>query len=171
MSWWRCTTTSSLRSHGDRVLVRRLPADRVRAGQVVVVERPLWRDSAWHWPAPQGRVTGRKWMIKRTAAVPGEPVPDVLDGVVRESTVPAGALVVLGDNSAESTDSREMGFIPAGRVLGIALRGMGRSRRPDADGEPDARPVPVLARDCAIEVPPTSGVPGSYIYRINSTAR
>jgi signal peptidase I len=154
---------------GDRVLVRRLAADRVRAGQVVVVERPLWRDDAWHWPVRQGRATGRKWMIKRAAAVSGEPVPDVLDGVVRESTVPAGALVVLGDNAAESTDSRELGFVPAERVLGIALRRMSRSRR--ADSEPDARPVPVLSPDCVIEAPPTSEAPGSYLYRINHTAR
>jgi signal peptidase I len=36
--------------------------------------------------------------------------------------VPAGHLVVLGDNSAGSFDSRLFGYCPADRVLGVAVR-------------------------------------------------
>jgi signal peptidase I len=39
--------------------------------------------------------------------------------------VPAGKLVVLGDNTARSLDSREIGYIPAERLLGVMLRPLG----------------------------------------------
>jgi signal peptidase I len=103
---------------GDRVVVRRVPVEALRAGDVVVLERP---DPTGRWVAPPTRRPGaRRWMVKRTAAVAGEPVPAVvrLPGPV----VPAGHLVVLGDNPPDSLDSRGFGYVPAERVLGRVVR-------------------------------------------------
>ncbi|GGK99313.1 hypothetical protein Ppa06_67680 [Planomonospora parontospora subsp. parontospora] len=106
-------------SDGDRVLVRRLRIDRVSAGDVVVLEPPL--TSAELGPRDPD---GPRWNIKRAVALPGDPVPPGIGaGAAR---VPAGALVVLGDN-ADSVDSRQRGFFDADRLLGVALRRLGGS--------------------------------------------
>lgn len=111
------TSMAPTLSDGDRVLVRRRRVDQVTTGDVVVLEPPLT-------PAgfgPPGR-DGRQWNIKRAVALPGDPVPPGIgDGVDR---VPAGALVVLGDN-IDSVDSRQRGFFDADRLLGVALRRLG----------------------------------------------
>lgn len=113
---------------GDRVLVRRnlTPA----RGQVIVVEQPTM-DDLWCDP-PQSAVTagggwpdGRSWMIKRVAALPGDPVPRELVPAlaeVMEERVPPDRLVLLGDNRHASFDSRTVGYFPAERVLGVVLR-------------------------------------------------
>jgi len=103
---------------GDRVLVRRVGADAVRAGQVVVVERP----------------EVRRCVIKRAVAVPGDPVPVdrvPLLGSGPERRVPEGMLVLLGDNAEDSYDSRRAGYFPAARLVGVVARrlGVGVSRR------------------------------------------
>lgn len=108
---------------GDRVLVLRASISGVRPGQIVVFERP---DEDGGWPTgPSVRPIGcREWMIKRVAAVPGEPVPETVWPAVAAiggQSVPAGSLVVLGDNTANSKDSRAIGYIPADRVLGVML--------------------------------------------------
>ena len=64
-------------------------------------------------------------MIKRAVAVPGEPVPE--QSRLADAVVPAGRLVVLGDNLPASLDSRGFGYVPAERVLGIVVRRL-RSR-------------------------------------------
>lgn len=115
---------------GDLVLVRRdgSPAP----GQVVVVERPA---SAARWTRPPvghgaggRRITDREWLIKRVAAVPGNPVPSdrvpLLSGTPGE-LVPPGSLVLLGDNDVSSLDSRMVGYFPADRVLGMVVRPLG----------------------------------------------
>ncbi|WP_229327151.1 S26 family signal peptidase [Streptomyces sp. UNOC14_S4] len=112
---------------GDRVLVRRGPHPSV--GQVVVAERPV----AGEWPGRPVRteagadaVRGREWLIKRVAAVAGDPVPrDRARSLARvpEDRVPPGKLVLLGDNRKVSFDSREVGYFPADRVLGRVLFG------------------------------------------------
>jgi signal peptidase I len=107
----------------DRVLVRRCAAGRLRSGHVVVFERP---DELTGWselPSPDGRVSGRQWYLKRVAAVPGEPVPAAVLGApgVAAGTVPAGSVVVLGDNP-RSDDSKRWGYVPGERVLGVAIR-------------------------------------------------
>jgi signal peptidase I len=113
----------------DRVLVRRCGVDRVRRGQVVVVSPP-WR-----------LADDVRWLIKRAVAVPGDPVPRTEVAALAaaaETRVPAGKLVVLGDNSAASFDSRTAGYFDADALLGVVVRPM-RDRsgieRPDM---PDA---------------------------------
>ncbi|MFG3556709.1 S26 family signal peptidase [Micromonospora sp. NPDC047557] len=108
---------------GDLVLVRRTSSPTV--GQVVVVRRWI--------PAATGQaddvLDGGEWLIKRVAAVAGDPVPrdqcPVLRGVP-EQAVPRGRLVLLGDNREVSVDSRTVGYFSAEQVLGVALnRGTG----------------------------------------------
>jgi signal peptidase I len=97
---------------GDRVVVRRRPATGIRPGDVVVLEPPT--DAAG--PGP-------RWNIKRVVAVAGDPVPAgvPVGGIDR---VPAGSLVVFGDNP-DSVDSRQRGFFESGRLLGVAVRRLG----------------------------------------------
>ncbi|MEU1665266.1 S26 family signal peptidase [Streptomyces sparsogenes] len=114
----RGTSMTPTHHHGDRLLVRRTRT--VRRGQVVVVLRPrspaIWREDR-HSPL----------IVKRVAAVPGEPVPP---GSVppltedREGRVPPGRVVLLGDNAAASVDSRHLGFFPLGDVLGVVTRSL-----------------------------------------------
>ncbi|MEU9338864.1 signal peptidase I [Streptomyces sp. NPDC048290] len=123
--------------HGDRVLVRRTRA--LSTGQVVVVERP-GPGNSWHHPSlPRGAgavsVAGRQWMIKRVGGSPGDPVPRHVshgqpvpkghDPVPPDQVVPPGRLVLLGDNPDSSVDSRQLGYFPAARVLGVVLGGTG----------------------------------------------
>jgi signal peptidase I len=98
---------------GDRLLVRRRTVSGIRGGDVVV-----FRDVF--------KVSSRNgWAVKRVIAVPGEPVPrDRVSALARatEAVVPAGRLVVLGDNPTASFDSRQFGYLPAEAVVGAAVR-------------------------------------------------
>ncbi|MER6508659.1 S26 family signal peptidase [Nonomuraea sp. NPDC001636] len=97
---------------GERVLVRRARPTRVRTGQVVVLARM----------ADEGET---RWIIKRLAAVPGDPIPREQIPALRDAPgtqVPAGRLVVVGDNPAQSFDSRVSGYLRADRLLGVVLR-------------------------------------------------
>jgi signal peptidase I len=115
---------------GDRVLVRRRGHERLRRGDVVVVERP---DPLTGWselPPFDGRLPGREWVIKRAVALPGDEVPEPVRRTLALAArdVPPRSLVLLGDNP-ESADSRHWGFCPADRLLGVAvLRLAGRTR-------------------------------------------
>jgi signal peptidase I len=114
---------------GDRVLVRRTGADQLRPGQVAVVEQP-GQDGDWSSPL-SGPIGRRQWVIKRVAAVPGDPRPDACPPATVESPegqVPAGKLVLLGDNPAWSHDSRQMGYFPAERLLGVVVRRIARGQ-------------------------------------------
>jgi signal peptidase I len=123
-------TGSSMRptlDAGDRVLIRRAGTGQLRTGQVVVLETPRRGDadasSLLRWPpAPQ-----RGWTIKRVAALPGELTPASIapgEGGVADSPVPPGKLLVLGDNSSCSLDSRLLGYVDVDRVLGSMIRPM-----------------------------------------------
>jgi signal peptidase I len=92
---------------GDRLLVRVMPPDRLSTGQVVVLA------------APDG---GHEWIIKRLAALPGDPVPHDRIPAITDARVPGGCLILLGDNPARSWDSRGAGYFAAGDVLGAAVR-------------------------------------------------
>lgn len=122
---------------GDRLVARRVSASALRVGQIVVVERPVWdggREARWEWQSGAGPVGARQWMIKRVAALPGDPLPPAvvtLPHTEPAATVPPGTLIVLGDNAAQSIDSRTMGPVPTDRVLGVALCRFGkRARQP-----------------------------------------
>jgi len=113
---------------GDRVLVRRAGLSELRPGQVAVIERPAV-GGAWVTPLPHWPGSSREWMIKRVAALPGDTVPDLslpppapLSKLAAGTVVPPAKLVVLGDNPADSFDSRQFGYCPADRLLGIVLR-------------------------------------------------
>jgi signal peptidase I len=117
---------------GDAVLVRRNVVPVV--GQVVVVEWPLagtgWDAGPLPRHAGQVAVRQRRWLVKRVAAVSGDPVrpgwlPDI--AVAPDGRVPPGKLVLLGDNDVCSVDSRTFGYYPADRVLGVVLRVVSRS--------------------------------------------
>jgi signal peptidase I len=99
--------------------VRRAPLASLRPGQIVVVERPE-PDGTWSAGPPDWPGLGREWLIKRLAAVPGDPGAG-------GDLVPAGQFAVLGDNAALSLDSRSFGYVPAERLLGVMLRPL-RSR-------------------------------------------
>ena len=126
---------------GDRVLVRRAHIGQLRRGQVVVVEVP---DAGGDWAAtrPRGPVGGREWMIKRVAAVPGNPWPDDClppSAAPQGRLVPPGKFVVLGDHAAWSQDSRQIGFIPSERLLGIAVRRLLPQRGQGLEANPRTR--------------------------------
>ncbi|MFV2195700.1 S26 family signal peptidase [Nocardiopsis sp. LOL_012] len=104
--------------HGERVLVRRVPARRLRVGDVAVLGQPDPRVLA-HLDELLGAAA--PWVVKRVAALPGGPVPDGVPGCP-DGTVPPGHLVVLGDNTGCSTDSRVWGPVPDDQVLGVVRR-------------------------------------------------
>ncbi|MEW9529355.1 S26 family signal peptidase [Microbispora sp. NPDC049125] len=103
---------------GDRVLMRRLRprqvGRRVRPGDVVVISRV---------GPGEGFLLdgGTNLVIKRVAAMAGDPVPAGLEAL-GEARVPPGRLLVLGDNARRSTDSRHWGFLPESRITGVVLR-------------------------------------------------
>lgn len=114
---------------GDRLLVRRR-ATGPTVGEVVVFRLP-------------GRPDSR--LIKRVAAVAGDPVPAAALAAVGAqpgARVPDGALVVFGD-AAHSTDSRRWGYLPTGQVTGVVVRPLRRrpaDRGPNPVGGADAGP-------------------------------
>jgi signal peptidase I len=120
-------------SSGDRVLVRRARLSELRPGLVVVVEMP--RLDAGGGGLPPGRPAGhREWLIKRVAAVPGDPLPPGVPSPGPDpghrGLVPPGMFVVLGDNAKWSHDSRVIGCIPAERLLGVMIRPLNGSPVP-----------------------------------------
>jgi signal peptidase I len=111
--------------HGDRVVVRRVAHDTLRTGQVVVLQRRA-AGGGWHTtPLPLRTLRRDGWYIKRIVAAPGDPVPveaAAVIGAPAGTPVPAGQLVLFGDNPAASTDSRHWGYAPVDRVLGVVVR-------------------------------------------------
>jgi signal peptidase I len=113
---------------GDRLLVRRGTSG-LRVGRIVVIEQPFadlgWWRPGGRRPAVGFRAGAGTWSVKRVVAVAGDPVPydrvPTLGGGPG-SLVPAGKLVVLGDNPEASFDSRMYGYVPEDRVLGVMLR-------------------------------------------------
>lgn len=94
-------------SDGDRLLVRRVPVAAIRRGDVVVLA---------------GDELPGELIIKRAAAVPGDPVPPGIP--VTDQVVPAGQLVALGDNPDASYDSRKAGYFAVADLVGVVVRPM-----------------------------------------------
>ncbi|WP_412538958.1 S26 family signal peptidase [Longispora sp. K20-0274] len=108
---------------GDRVLVRRARAVPSAAGAVIVLAPPADPDA--FVGRRRGREAGRLWFVKRLVAGPGDPVPAGLGPALTDAAdtpVPAGAMVIVGDNPARSHDSRQEGFVAVDRVRGVVLR-------------------------------------------------
>jgi signal peptidase I len=98
---------------GQWVVARRAGLSRIRRGDVVIVS------------TPPDRPDGDRYLIKRVFAMPGDPVPRARVPRLRDlpdETVPADQLVLLGDNPPLSLDSRQLGLIPAERLLGVLPR-------------------------------------------------
>jgi signal peptidase I len=116
---------------GDRLLVRWTRSG-VRVGAVVVGEQ--FGGERFGGGAPAGGT--RRWIVKRVAAVPGDPVPAEVRtaagaSAITGGTVPPGAVVLLGENPAHSHDSRSFGLYPADRLLGVVVRKLSRPAPPD----------------------------------------
>ncbi|MEU1877140.1 S26 family signal peptidase [Streptosporangium sp. NPDC020072] len=105
--------------HGDRLLVRRRRGGRIRAGEVAVVDLPEWIRPVPGELGPREALRARR-VIKRVAAIPGDPVPFPFEGA--GAVVPPASLVLLGDNPDGSGDSRQYGYVPADAVVGVVLR-------------------------------------------------
>ena len=105
---------------GDRLLAVRRSAATLRTGQVVVADL-LTRLPGLTSQSVAASLyqSGHRQVIKRIAAVAGEPVPP---GVDAAPTVPPGMLVLLGDNPEGSVDSRQYGYVAAEQVIGVVLR-------------------------------------------------
>lgn len=87
---------------GQRLLVRR---GGYATGDVVMFR------------APQAVRSSVGWLVKRAAALAGDPVPPDFAAVLGTGTVPAGSLVVSSD-AAGGLDSRQLGFINVSDVVG-----------------------------------------------------
>jgi signal peptidase I len=136
---------------GDWVLVRR--GRQPELGQVIVVEHPAIALALGQVAAPAVVAPLHRWLVKRVAAVPGDPVPrDRVPALadVPEDRVPPGKLVLLGDNQRASFDSRRLGYFEAGGVLGVVVRRLAIARP-----APDATKTPVVTR--TFPSPPASG--------------
>jgi signal peptidase I len=101
-------------ARGERLLVWRTRLRHVRRGAAVLVRLPP--------PERSGAGTAQELMIKRAAAIPGDPVPAGVP--VPDSHVPPEHLVVVGDNPHGSYDSRIVGYVPAQALLGVVIRRM-----------------------------------------------
>lgn len=94
---------------GDWVLVRHAPPGPVAPGTVAVLR------------VRHAAAAPAHWVIKRVAAVPGDPVPDsVRPAAGGISVVPAGHLVVLSDNP-RGNDSRRWGLVASRDLIGPVI--------------------------------------------------
>jgi signal peptidase I len=69
-------------------------------------------------------------MLKRVVAVAGDPTPERFAAAARVRTataVPPGQVLLSGDNTGASLDSRIFGYVPTARVLGTVGRIWGSS--------------------------------------------
>ncbi|WET76524.1 S26 family signal peptidase [Amycolatopsis sp. QT-25] len=100
---------------GQRLLVRRCRT--VTRGRVAVIAMP----------DPQ--VPGDPaWLVKRVAAVSGDPVPPQVYPTT-DATVPPRQLLLLGDNTRLSFDSRRIGYFPVTALLGVVVYPLGTVTR------------------------------------------
>ncbi|MGV9773221.1 S26 family signal peptidase [Streptosporangium sp. NPDC003464] len=114
---------------GDRVLTMRRPRNALRHGDIVVVQprsmsaRPRARVLRLLDGKPPN-------IIKRIGALPGDPVPEVALEAAGDATVPAGKLLIFGDNPSASHDSRDFGFVDIRSVVSVVQRKVGSAGVP-----------------------------------------
>lgn len=119
----RGTSMAPTLQPGDRLIVLRKTNPTV--GAIVIAAEPQ--------PCRPGRVPAAHWVVKRVAAVAGDPVPACIR--VRETHVMAGQLALLGDNLDHSRDSRHFGLVGTERVIGVAMRQLGTASRTVAESQ------------------------------------
>ncbi|MEV7679961.1 S26 family signal peptidase [Streptomyces sp. NPDC088341] len=117
---------------GERVVVRRIATHRLTRMSVVVVRDSVHlqgRIPEAVRPRKDRRSVTSGWagpcLIKRVAAVPGDPVPRDTVPALRdapESSVPPGRVVLLGDNPDQSYDSRVHGYFSTTELLGRVVK-------------------------------------------------
>lgn len=99
---------------GDRLIARRRRWVVPRRGDVVVFRNPR--------PAGVSGSSEGPLLIKRVGAGPHDAAPAGMTA----DRVPAGHLVLLGDNLSQSLDSRQLGFIPVDNVVATVVRRLER---------------------------------------------
>ena len=110
---------------GDRVLVRRARLTSLRSGMIIVLRD--WPEDFRAERAPEWLVSPMSWLVKRLAAVPGDPVPEVARTACGNArVVPPGMMVVLSDNGG-GRDSVQWGFASADQVIGHVAVSLSRS--------------------------------------------
>jgi signal peptidase I len=110
---------------GDLVPVARGPGD-LRRGDVVVVRHPGTGEELAKRAVPLGgdtvRIADRVLVVDDRAVCEPAIHPDRIDGVFSgTTTVPDGAVFVLGDDRRDSIDSRDFGPVDLDDVLGHVL--------------------------------------------------
>ncbi|WP_433442856.1 S26 family signal peptidase [Nonomuraea sp. CA-141351] len=123
---------------GTRLLARRVAdVSKLRRDDVVILRPPAAEQPVGVTvPAADGRVMAiglgpvTSLVVKRVLALPGDPVPrDRVPSLahVDEETVPAGRIVVLGDNPEESVDSRGYGYVAEDALVAVVIRALAMS--------------------------------------------
>ncbi|MBN9685363.1 MULTISPECIES: S26 family signal peptidase [unclassified Corallococcus] len=101
---------------GQQLLARRRAGDGGYArSDVIVFMQPAERLAVMNAEDPP-------YLIKRVAAVAGDPVPDWAwpkIGADSQTRVPPGKVVVSGDNAENTQDSRQLGYIDAEAIIGV----------------------------------------------------
>lgn len=105
---------------GDRVVARRLLGRELRRRDAIVFKTDFTIE-LW------AKGLGPALRLKRIAAVSGDPVPSWLGELSADRTVPAGCVVVSGDNEV-SQDSRQLGYIKVEDVVAVVLCRISRAR-------------------------------------------
>ena len=113
---------------GDVLLVRSLNRA-LHRGDVVIVELPNSSETRWQIKRvvglPDDQVSFEDGLLRINGEHHQEPylfgLPADLETTSRSWTVGSEECIVLGDNRAHSTDSREFGPVPLTNLTGIAV--------------------------------------------------
>ncbi len=112
---------------GQGVLARRCSGCQVRAGDVVIVQDVEGLDPGPGRKPLTAKQIGRSapHLIKRVLARAGDPVPHEQIPALRDTAevqIPQGRIVLIGDNSLSSNDSRHHGYYLEQHIIGKMIR-------------------------------------------------